>query len=124
MAPGVGTVSGGYAGAVAGSIAGATAGGVVGGAIGYGIGSIVYAAQHAGDSQSTGRSDPANLNEQLALKSAQSNPAGEDVIPIKLGDGRWPAADGWVKMAQNINGIEVHDVRNVNTGAAADFKFK
>jgi len=40
-----------------------------------------------------------------------------------MNDSRWPAADGWVKMAQNINGVEIHYVRNTITGAVDDFKF-
>jgi filamentous hemagglutinin len=39
-------------------------------------------------------------------------------------DSRWPAKDGWVKMAQNINGVEVHYVRNSVTGDIDGFKFK
>jgi filamentous hemagglutinin len=38
-------------------------------------------------------------------------------------DSRWPATDGWVKMAQNVNGVEVHYVKNTVTGAVDDFKF-
>jgi filamentous hemagglutinin len=40
-----------------------------------------------------------------------------------MGDPRWPASAGWVKMRQNINGIEIHYMYNTNTGAADDFKF-
>jgi filamentous hemagglutinin len=39
-------------------------------------------------------------------------------------DTRWPGLDGWVKMTQNVNGVEVHYVRNTNSGAVDDFKFK
>jgi filamentous hemagglutinin len=39
-------------------------------------------------------------------------------------DSRWPAADGWVKMQQIENGVNVHYVRNTVTGAVDDFKFK
>jgi filamentous hemagglutinin len=38
-------------------------------------------------------------------------------------DARWPAEDGWVKMSQNINGTEIHYVRNTVTGAVDDFQF-
>ncbi|HEY1801408.1 MAG TPA: hypothetical protein VGG46_10785 [Terriglobales bacterium] len=67
---------------------------------------------------------PANLNEQLAMKQAMSNPDAGQVIPLKMADPRWPASDGWVKMSQNINGVEIHYVRNTVTGAVDDFKFK
>jgi filamentous hemagglutinin len=39
-------------------------------------------------------------------------------------DTRWPGLDGWVKMTQNVNGVEVHYVRNKNSGAVDNFKFK
>jgi len=41
-----------------------------------------------------------------------------------MNDPRWPASDGWVKMEQTVNGVEIHYVRNVQTGAVDDFKFK
>jgi filamentous hemagglutinin len=61
------------------------------------------------------------------MEQAQSNPtAAGTEIPLKGGmnDPRWPGSDGWVKMGQNVNGVEIHYVRNVNTGEVADFKFK
>lgn len=41
-----------------------------------------------------------------------------------MSDARWPAADGWVKMQQIENGVNIHYVRNTITGAIDDFKFK
>ncbi len=41
-----------------------------------------------------------------------------------MNDSRWPASQGWVKMEQKINGVNVHYVMNKLTGAVADFKFK
>ncbi len=73
---------------------------------------------------STGRAVPNNLQEQLALQQAMSNPTAGVELPILLGDSRWPAADGWVKMSQNVNGVEIHYVRNTSSGAVDDFKFK
>jgi hypothetical protein len=73
---------------------------------------------------STGRNAPVNLNEKLALEQAISNPTAGRQLPVPMTDKRWPAADGWVKMSQNINGIEIHYVRNTKTGAVDDFKFK
>ncbi|WP_434572508.1 filamentous hemagglutinin N-terminal domain-containing protein [Pseudomonas sp. Z3-8] len=73
---------------------------------------------------STGRSTPANLSEKLAMEQAISNPAAGRPLPVPMTDARWPATDGWVKTAQNINGIEIHYVRNSVTGAIDDFKFK
>ncbi len=72
---------------------------------------------------STGRTEASNLTEQLAMQAAQADPAAGRVLPITMTDARWPASDGWVKMAQNISGVEIHYVYNTVTGASADFKF-
>ena len=66
---------------------------------------------------STGRVTPANLTEQLAMTEVMSAPGGQ-IIRVTMTDSRWPAADGWVKMAQNVNGVQ-----NTVTGAVDDFKF-
>ena len=73
---------------------------------------------------STGRTVAETLHEQLAMKEAVSNPAAGTRLPFEMTDPRWPAADGWVKMAQNVNGVEIHYVENTVTGAVDDFKFK
>lgn len=72
----------------------------------------------------TGRTVPANLNEQIAMEQAMSNPYKGEELPLQLGDTRWPASEGWVKMRQRINNIEVHYVRNKITGAEDEYKFK
>jgi len=41
-----------------------------------------------------------------------------------LGDKRWPEADGWIKMSNNVDGIEIHFVYNKITKKFDDFKFK
>lgn len=58
------------------------------------------------------------------MEQAISNPAEGRPLPVPMTDPRWPATDGWVKISQNINGIEIHYVRNSITGAIDDFKFK
>jgi filamentous hemagglutinin len=74
---------------------------------------------------STGRTVPKNLNEQLAMEQARSNPTqGTELTNVNLQDPRWPSSDGWVKMVNKINDVEIHWVRNKITGAVADFKFK
>jgi hypothetical protein len=75
---------------------------------------------------STGRTEPNSLNEKLAMESAMSNPGAGQVVPLRKGmtDPRWPGSDGWVKMTQNVNGIEIHYVMNRTTGQVDDFKFK
>jgi len=83
----------------------------------------VAAEEGAASLGSTGRTVPGDLNEQLAMEQAVSNPAAGTRLPITMTDARWPAAEGWVKMSQNINGTEIHYVQNTITGAVDDFKF-
>ena len=33
------------------------------------------------------------------------------------------AADGWVKRAQTVNGVEIHYIENISTNQMVDFKF-
>jgi len=73
---------------------------------------------------STGRTEANSLQEKLAIEQALSNPEAGRQLPIPMTDKRWPKEDGWVKMAQNINDVEVHYVRNTKTGQVDDFKFK
>jgi RHS repeat-associated protein len=77
----------------------------------------------SGSRGSTGRA-PANLHEQLALKSAQSDPGAGKQLAMRdpMRDSRWSATDGWVKMAQNVNGVEIHYVYNTKTHATDDWK--
>jgi filamentous hemagglutinin len=42
---------------------------------------------------------------------------------VEMTDWRWQGSSGWVKMTQNVNGVEIHYVRNTLTGAVDDFKF-
>jgi RHS repeat-associated protein len=73
---------------------------------------------------STGRTVAADLREQLAMEEAQSYPAAGLELPVRMSDPpRWTAEEGWVKMSQNVNGVEIHYVRNTLTGAVEDFKF-
>jgi len=74
---------------------------------------------------STGRTVPNSLNEQLAMEEVMANPGGKQ-LPIKMSDtaNNLLAEDGWVKMAQNVNGVEIHYVKNTRTGQVVDFKFK
>ena len=86
--------------------------------------SVAFVATNtAASAGSTGRTVAGNLTEQLAMKEVVSSPAGTQIANIVMKDARWPAADGWVKMTQRVNGIEVHYVRNTITGAVDDFKF-
>ncbi|MGW7408359.1 hypothetical protein ACWGI9_32510 [Streptomyces sp. NPDC054833] len=45
-------------------------------------------------------------------------------LPITMKDPRWPASDGWVKVEQTVDGVEVHYAYNTRTREAADFKVK
>jgi hypothetical protein len=64
------------------------------------------------------------LDRRGAKRLGLRPPAAGRPLPVPMTDPRWPATDGWVKSAQNINGIEIHYVRNSITGAIDDFKFK
>jgi filamentous hemagglutinin len=66
---------------------------------------------------------PANLTDKLAMEEAMSNPAAGLEIAVEMTDWRWQGSSGWVKMTQNVNGVEIHYVRNTLTGAVDDFKF-
>ena len=74
---------------------------------------------------STGDSQPTNLNEQVAMKAARTNPQFGKVILKMLGDDR---LEGFSKYAQyyptSRGGIEIHYVGNPDTNTYGDFKFK
>ncbi|HEU5474693.1 MAG TPA: RHS repeat-associated core domain-containing protein [Actinophytocola sp.] len=73
---------------------------------------------------STGRTTPGGANEQRAMDLVKGNPQYGNRLPVTMGDPRWSADDGWVKMEQTVDGVEIHYVYNTNTGVADDFKFK
>ena len=60
------------------------------------------------------------------MKEVLSDPlsGARELKSIKITDSRWLAADGWVKMSKNVNGIEIHYVYNKISGSFDDFKFK
>ena len=77
--------------------------------------------------KSTGRTVAKNLTEQLAMEQVKSAPeAGTILKTVVMNDAKngWFAKDGWVKMAQNVNGVEIHYVFNTITKEFTDFKFK
>lgn len=74
--------------------------------------------------ESTGRTAAGGSNEQRAMDLVQENPEYGNQLPTVMRDPRWPASDGWVKMEQSVNGVEIHYVWNTNTRQAADFKYK
>ena len=51
---------------------------------------------------STGRTEPRNLREQLAMEQVKLNPTAGKPLKITLNDARWPASEGWVKMQQIV----------------------
>ena len=77
----------------------------------------------------TGRTVPNTLNEQMAMHQVMPNPLERAVDmsqlknhPVIMSDSRWLASEGWVKMSNNVNGVEIHFVYNKITGAFDDFK--
>lgn len=78
---------------------------------------------------STGRTEPANLREQLAIEQVKSNPsAGTLLKRITMNDPRWPLSEGWVKLQQKVptskGNIIIHYVYNQHLKIFDDFKFK
>ena len=54
-----------------------------------------------------------NLNHQLAIEEASSNPnAGNVISNIKMKDPRMPYWLGWQKYSYKVNGMDVHYVGN------------
>ena len=75
---------------------------------------------------STGRTEPKNMRENIAMQQVMSKPWEGTPVRLREGmkDNRWPEQNGWVKMRQNVMGIEIHYVRNMHNGDVDDFKFK
>lgn len=69
---------------------------------------------------------PQSLKEKLALEQVLSNPSKGTIVNLRKGmtDTRWAQEDGWIKMTQNINGVEIHYVWNKFLNVFDDFKFK
>ncbi len=76
---------------------------------------------------STGRTAPKSLKEKLAMEEVMAKPMGTTpsrMPPMSDSKNNLLASDGWVKRVQNVNGVEIHYVENVNTKQVLDFKFK
>ncbi len=76
---------------------------------------------------STGRTLANSLKEQEAMRKVLTEPnVGTNLNQkgLTMSDPRWPATDGWIKMARNINGVELHWLKNSITGFFDDFKFR
>jgi len=75
---------------------------------------------------STGRTQPKNLKEQVAMKSAMSNPKQGKLIIKSLSDPRMPGWLGWQKYEIKYPdvGVTIHYVRNKYYHLNFDFKYK
>jgi len=58
------------------------------------------------------------------LEEVASNPTVGNQLNLEMTDSRWPAQDGWVKMARNVKGVEIHYVKNLISWVFGDFKVK
>lgn len=47
---------------------------------------------------------------------------GVGIPPLSSGLLNWQTNDGWVKMAQNVNGVEIHYVKNSITGVVEEIE--
>jgi hypothetical protein len=72
----------------------------------------------------TGRVAATSLKEALAMEEVMASPGGVELTDIVMNDARWPASQGWVKMQQIVNGINIHYLKNTILGVFDDFKFK
>ena len=75
---------------------------------------------------STGRTVPNSLKEKLAMEQVMANPMGitpPRMPPMSDTKNNLLAADGWVKRAQTVNGVEIHYIENISTNQMVDFKF-
>jgi len=103
---------------------------LLGGGAGYALGLVSCMSGSGGGGGggggsrgSTGRTTPNNPKEASAMAEAKASPKQGARLPIKLSDSRWPAGQGWVKMARNIDGVEIHWNLNLNTDETDDWKF-
>jgi hypothetical protein len=55
------------------------------------------------------------------MNEVRAAPGGQE-LPINMSDSRWPGSEGWVKMQQKVNGVNIQYVRNGSF--VDDFKFK
>jgi RHS repeat-associated protein len=76
----------------------------------------------------TNRWLPRNLREQLAVDEAMQRPAAGESASGALGDTRWPAGEGWVKLQRTVDAggregpMSIHYNYNTQTGEVDDFK--
>ena len=111
-----------------GTVAATALGGLMGGYDGYTMSKPQTPTNNDISRGSTGRTEPLNLNEQLAMEQVRSNPsAGTPITSITLNDPRWPSSEGWVKMQQIVptshGDINIHYVYNQTLNLYDDFKF-
>ncbi|MDM0087150.1 MULTISPECIES: hypothetical protein [unclassified Variovorax] len=106
-------------------------GNVYGGLTAAAMGATGAKGNEAGNAQgaplgrgATGRTAPRNIKEKFAMDEALSAPNSGFEIPIVLSDSRWPASEGWVKIRKNVNGIEIHYVKNKVSGAVDDLSLE
>ena len=114
-------------GTVAATAGGAVLGGV-GGYISTKNSSTLPKTKQPTSRGSTGRTQPVNLKEQLAMEQVKLNPLEGKPVDLIMNDPRWPASEGWIKMQQIVRtsqgNINIHYVYNPTLQIFDDFKFK
>ena len=78
--------------------------------------------------KSTGRTEPQNLKEQIAMQSVKADPLNGAKKLFDITDPTW-SEDGWAKYARNVSfadktKVEIHFVYNNTLDIYDDFKFK
>ena len=124
-----GTLEGTLDGMADGSLMGAISGAITGGVNGYAMSKTQTLTSTPTNTSrgSTGRTEPKNLVEKLAMEQVKSNPSAGHHIKITMKDPRWPASEGWIKMQQIVptseKDIKIHYVYNQIIKIFDDFKF-
>ncbi|MCR4726422.1 MAG: hypothetical protein K5753_04295, partial [Clostridia bacterium] len=100
---------------------------------------IIYANRGSTASGSISSRLPENLVEEMIFKAVKENPFSSNAVDLSssigsLGDSRWPASEGWVKMQSVVKvknkstgyeyTVTVHYVANKRTYEVDDFKIK
>jgi hypothetical protein len=73
---------------------------------------------------STARREHTEWEEEL-LQEVRANPeGGTELWRVPQTDARWPREDGWIKMEQTVDDVDIHYQYQQGTGAVDDLKVK
>ncbi len=90
----------------------------------YGAAAVIASAPSYLPYPSTGRTQPANLKEQMKYRYAIKDGIKGDLIIPYLKDTRMPGWMGWQKYAITGDGVDIHYVRHRFLPVRFDYKIK